>query len=76
MANTAGQWHALTGCYGQHRRRVARSNWLLWPTPQASSTFSLAVMANTEGHVQQLVQRAADQQKSNLYRRAAMVALG
>ena len=35
MADTAGQWHALIGCSGQHRRPVARSNWLLWPTPQA-----------------------------------------
>ena len=35
MANTAGQWHALIDCYGQHRRLVARSNFLLWPTPQA-----------------------------------------
>ena len=26
MANTAGQWHALIGCYGRHRRPVARSN--------------------------------------------------
>ena len=31
----AGQWHALIGCCGQHRRPVARSNWLLRPTPQA-----------------------------------------
>ena len=30
---------ALIGWYGQHRRPVARSNWLLWPTPQASSTL-------------------------------------
>ena len=35
MANTAGQWHALIDCYSQHRRPVARSNRLLWPTPQA-----------------------------------------
>ena len=35
MADTAGQCTiALIGCYGQHRRPVARSNWLLWPTPQ------------------------------------------
>ena len=34
MADTAGQWHAPSGCYGQHRRPVARSNCLLWPTPQ------------------------------------------
>ena len=33
----SGQWHALTGCYGQHCRPVARSNWLLWPTPQGRS---------------------------------------
>ena len=24
-----GQWHALSGSYGQHRRPVARSKWLL-----------------------------------------------
>ena len=30
MANTAGQCHALTGCYGQHRRPAARSNWLFY----------------------------------------------
>ena len=31
-----GQWrHALIDCYGQHRRPVARSNCLSWPTPQA-----------------------------------------
>ena len=35
MAGTAGQWYALIGCYGRHRRPVARSNVLLWPTPQA-----------------------------------------
>ena len=35
MADTAGQWHALIDCYGRHRRQVARSNFLLWPTPQA-----------------------------------------
>ena len=35
MADTAGQWHALTDCYGRHRRPVARSNLLLWPKPQA-----------------------------------------
>ena len=34
-----GQWHALTCCYGQHRGPVARSNRLLWPTPQASGTL-------------------------------------
>ena len=34
MANTAGRRHALSNCYGQHRRPVARSHWLLWPTPQ------------------------------------------
>ena len=34
MANTAGQWHALIDCYGQHRRPVARFKWLLWPTPE------------------------------------------
>ena len=32
-------WHALIGWYGQHRRPVARSNLLLWPTPQASGTL-------------------------------------
>ena len=36
---TRGQWHALIGCYGRHRRPVARSNWVLWPTPQASGTL-------------------------------------
>ena len=25
-AGGGGQWHALTSCYGQHRRPVARSN--------------------------------------------------
>ena len=35
MANTAGLWHALIVCYGQHRRPLARSHWLLWSTPQA-----------------------------------------
>ena len=35
MADTAGQWHAPSGCCDRHRRPVARSNWLLWPTPQA-----------------------------------------
>ena len=39
MANTAGQLHALIDCYGQHRKPVARSNWLLWPTPQASKQW-------------------------------------
>ena len=34
IAARGGQWHALTACYGRHRRPVARSNWLLWPTPQ------------------------------------------
>ena len=34
MVNTAGQRHDLIDCYGQHRMPVARSNWLLWPTPQ------------------------------------------
>ena len=29
---------ALMTCYGQHRRSVARSNWLMWPTPQANDT--------------------------------------
>ena len=28
----------MTGMYGRHRRSVARSNWLLWPTPQAIHT--------------------------------------
>ena len=37
MADTAGQCHALIGCYGRHRRPVARSYWLLWPTPQADA---------------------------------------
>ena len=38
MANTTGQLHALTGyLYGQHRKPVARSNWLSWPTPQTVS---------------------------------------
>ena len=35
MANTAGQWHALIGCNGQHR--------------MAGGTLLLAVMANTAG---------------------------
>ena len=26
MADTAGQWHALIDCYGQHRRPAARSD--------------------------------------------------
>ena len=26
MADTAGQWHALIGCYDRHRKPVARSN--------------------------------------------------
>ena len=39
MANTAGRRHALIGCYGRHRRPVARSSWLLWPTPQANGTL-------------------------------------
>ena len=31
---------ALIGCcYGRHRRPVARSNWLLWPTQQAKTTL-------------------------------------
>ena len=34
-----GQWHALISCYGRHRRPVARSNWLVWPTPQAGGTL-------------------------------------
>ena len=25
MAQTAGQWHALIGCYGQHRRHIHSS---------------------------------------------------
>ena len=29
----------ISGCYGQHRRPVARSNWLLWPTPQGRGTL-------------------------------------
>ena len=31
--------HALSGCCGQHRRPVARSKWLLWPTSQACGTL-------------------------------------
>ena len=27
--------YTLIACYGRHRRLVARSNLLLWPTPQA-----------------------------------------
>ena len=38
LSPSHGQWHALIGCYGRHRRPVARSNWLLWPAPQASGT--------------------------------------
>ena len=34
-----GRWHALIDCYGQHRRPVTHSNWLLWPTPQACGTL-------------------------------------
>ena len=26
VAEATGQWHALIGCYGRHRRLVARSN--------------------------------------------------
>ena len=29
-------WHALIEYDCQHRRSIARSNWLLWPTPQVS----------------------------------------
>ena len=40
MADTAGQWHALIVDYGRHRRDSGpRSNWLLWPTPQARASF-------------------------------------
>ena len=39
MASTVGQRHALIGCYGQHSGPVARSNRLLWPTPQATYTL-------------------------------------
>ena len=35
MTNTARQWRALSACIGQHRRSVARSKCLHWPTPQA-----------------------------------------
>ena len=35
----AGQWHALSDYYGQHRGSAARSKWLLWPTPQANGTL-------------------------------------
>ena len=42
MADTAGQWHVLSGCcvqhpdcYGQHRRPVARSKWLLYAIPHS-----------------------------------------
>ena len=38
MAGTADRRHALVDCYGRHRRTVARSNWLLWPTPQADES--------------------------------------
>ena len=53
MADTAGQWHALVGCYGRHRRPAARSNWLLWPTPQASVTVALidCYVADTAGQI-------------------------
>ena len=49
MADTAGQWRVLIDCYGRHRRPVARSNWLLWPTSQANGTLKLAAMADTSG---------------------------
>ena len=32
----AGPRHALIACYGRHHRPATRSNWRLWPTPQAS----------------------------------------
>ena len=45
MANTTGQWHTLIDCYGRHRRPVARSNWLIWPTPQAPGTGFYSTVA-------------------------------
>ena len=30
-AASQATWHALVGCYGRHRRSLARSSWLLWP---------------------------------------------
>ena len=41
MADAAGQWHALSCCYGRHRRPVARSNLLLWPKLQAHLPLAL-----------------------------------
>ena len=41
VADTAGQWHALNHCYGQPRRPVARSDCLLWPTPQDAEGVTL-----------------------------------
>ena len=49
MADNAGQWHAPIDCYAQNRRAEARSNWLLWPKPQAERDPLLAlVRANPE----------------------------
>ena len=31
-----GTKQSLIGCYDPHRRQLARSSWLLWPTPQPS----------------------------------------
>ena len=41
---------AAARTYGPNRRPVARSNWLLWPKPQASGTLDWTVMAKTAGH--------------------------
>ena len=48
MPNTAGQWRAPIGWYGQHRRPVARSNWLIWPTPQAAADTALAMLLHPD----------------------------
>ena len=42
-ANTAGQGHALTDCYGQHRRTVARTNLILWPTPNTARQWDVLI---------------------------------
>ena len=39
MADTTGQWYALRGFYGPHRRPVVRSMWQLWPTLHTSDTL-------------------------------------
>ena len=42
ICDDEGQWQALIAFYGQHRSPVspvARSKWLLWPTPQVSGTL-------------------------------------